>query len=130
MVMAKVFISHRGADSSEAERLAVEVRAAGHDVWLDVWKILPGDSIVAKISDGLETADYVAVCYSSAGTGGAWYDREWESTLSRQLEGHMVKLLPVLLTGRRAPAILKDIKAADLISDWPAGVADLLRAIS
>lgn len=129
MVVAKVFISHRGTDAIQAERLALDMRAAGHDVWLDVWKIKPGDSIVQKISDGLETADYVAVCYSSADVGGAWYDREWESTLSRQLEGHGVKLLPVLLTGRRPPAILHGIKAADLISDWPAGVANLLRAI-
>src|SRR5215207_1771039 len=33
--MASVFISHRSADLLEAERLANELRAHGHDVWLD-----------------------------------------------------------------------------------------------
>ncbi len=30
--MANVFISHRGSDTQEAERLAVEIRNAGHQV--------------------------------------------------------------------------------------------------
>jgi hypothetical protein len=33
--MANVFISHRGSDTIEAERLANEIRRAGHQVWLD-----------------------------------------------------------------------------------------------
>jgi hypothetical protein len=37
--MANVFVSHRGPDLDGAERLAECIRAAGHNVWLDVWKI-------------------------------------------------------------------------------------------
>lgn len=39
------------------------------------------------------------------------------------------KLLPVRLTGGDPPAILADIKYADLVTSWTRGVADLLRAI-
>jgi hypothetical protein len=45
------------------------------------------------------------------------------------LSGHAVKLLPVLLSGGRAPAILVDIRYADLVADWGAGVRALLAAI-
>lgn len=127
--MATVFISHRGQDANEAEQLARDIRAAGHSVWLDVWAIKPGDSIVRQINDGLEAADYVVVCYSSADVTSPWMSREWMPTLARQLEGHAVKLIPVLLTGRRIPAINADLKHADLLSDWTRGVAELLRAI-
>jgi hypothetical protein len=127
--MANVFISHRGDDEAEAMRLALELRAAGHDVWLDSWKIDLGDSIIERINAGLEGASYVVVCYSSLGVTSPWMSREWMSTLARQLQGHGVQLLPVLLTGGQPPAILADLQYADLVRDWPRGVARLLRAV-
>jgi TIR domain len=127
--MASVFISHRTSDGPQAERLGVELRRAGHDVWLDRWRIDLGDSIVERIDQGLTNAAYVVICYSSDGIGTPWMSREWMSTLARQLDGHNVRLLPVLLTGGRPPAILADIKYADLTRDWSKGVAELLRAL-
>lgn len=126
--MANVFLSHRKADAAEAERLAQELKAAGHQVWFDEWEINIGDSIVERINQGLEGATYLVLCYSSSGMSG-WVNREWMSALARQLEGKGVKILPVLLTGGKAPAILADIKHAELVDDWDKGVQALLRAI-
>ncbi|MBA3242822.1 MAG: toll/interleukin-1 receptor domain-containing protein [Acidobacteria bacterium] len=127
--MANVFISYRKSDEAQAERLATEVRGAGHHVWFDEWEIGLGDSVVGKMNEGLEGATYVVVCYSSSGVTSPWMSSEWMSTLARQLDGHGVKLLPVLLTGGGPPAILADRKDADLVKDWPGGMAQLLRAI-
>jgi hypothetical protein len=125
----RVFISHRGADTALAERLATELRRHGHDVWLDVWEIGLGDSIVERIQAGLDAAPYVVVCYSSAGVLAPWMSREWMASLARQLNGHNVKLLPVRLSGGEPPAIMADIKYADLVVDWERGVQDLLHAL-
>lgn len=46
--MANVFISHRSVDNKPAEQLADELRTAGHNVWIDVWKLDLGDSIENK----------------------------------------------------------------------------------
>jgi hypothetical protein len=127
--MANVFISHRRSDVPQAERLANEIRDAGHQVWFDEWDINLGDSVVGKMNEGLEGAAYVIVCYSSSGVTSEWMSREWMSALARQLNGHGVKLLPVLLTGGEPPAILADLQYADLVKDWEQGVAKLLRAI-
>jgi hypothetical protein len=127
--MANIFISHRKGDDREAEQLAVELRSAGHQVWFDVWNISLGDSIIGRMNEGLEIADYVVVCYSSSGIASPWMGREWMSALARQLGGHGVKILPVLLTGGGPPAILADIVYVDLIKDWPGGVKRLLQAI-
>ena len=127
--MANVFISHRGSDTIEAERLANEIRHAGHQVWLDVWDIRVGDSIIERMNAGMADATYLVMCYSSAGVASPWMSREWMSALARQLEGHNVRVLPVRLTGGNPPAILADIKYADLVRDWDKGVADLLAAI-
>jgi hypothetical protein len=127
--MANVFISHRKTDDQEAERLADQIRNAGHQVWLDEWNIGLGDSIVEKMNEGLEGATYVVVCYSSSGVTSAWMGREWYSALSRQLNGAGVKLLPVRLTEGEPPAILADLRYADLVKDWSKGVTELLKAI-
>jgi hypothetical protein len=51
------------------------------------------------------------------------------SSLARQLSGQSIKVLPVVLTGGQLPAILADIKHADLVEDWAKGISELLRAI-
>ena len=52
--MANVFISHRRVDVEPAEKLAAQVRDAGHRVWFDEWEIGIGDSIVGRMNEGLE----------------------------------------------------------------------------
>ena len=127
--MANVFISYRRDDVREAEKLANEIRAAGHQVWLDEWNINLGDSIVGQINEGLEAANYVVICYSSSGVSSQWMSREWMSVLARQLNGHGIKLVPVRLTGGTPPAILADILYVDLIKDWSGGITRLLGVI-
>ena len=126
--MANVFISYRRADIQKAEQLATEIRNAGHQVWFDEWKIDVGDSIVERINEGLAGTNYLVLCYSESGMS-PWVNREWMAVLGRQLSGHGVKVLPVLLTGGKPPAILADIKYANLVQDWSTGLSELLRAI-
>ncbi|MEV6233707.1 toll/interleukin-1 receptor domain-containing protein [Saccharopolyspora shandongensis] len=127
--MSAVFVSHRLADEDLAERLATDLRERGHDVWLGTWKIGLGDSIVEKISEGLSSCSYVVLCYSDEGSASPWMSREWMSALSRQLDGTGVRLLPVRLSGGSPPAILADIKYADLTADWAGGLAVLCSAL-
>jgi hypothetical protein len=127
--MANVFISHRRADAIQAERLANDIRSAGHKVWLDDWEINIGDSIVGRMQEGLEASAYLVLCYSGIGVAVPWVSREWMSALARQMSGSNVKLLPIVLSGGGPPAILSDIQYADLVADWDGGVRSLLRAI-
>ena len=127
--MPKVFISHRRRDAVTAERLATDLKAAGHDVMLDDWEVDPGDSIVGWMNESLEEAAYLVLCYSDVGVTSAWISREWMSALARQLNGANIRILPVKLTGDKKPAILADLYTADLMSDWDKGLALLLRSI-
>lgn len=49
--------------------------------------------------------------------------------LAQQLNGYGVRVLPVRLSGGKPPAILADIKYADLVEDWDKGLALLLKAM-
>jgi hypothetical protein len=127
--MPNVFISHRRADAAESERLAEAIRAAGHKVWLDEWEIGIGDSIVGSMQEGLAGSTYLVLCYSGQGVMAPWISREWLSALARQMNGHNVKILPARLTGGDPPAILADIRYADLVADWDKGLKELLASI-
>lgn len=128
--MADIFLSHRTVDAKAAERLAGELRARGHRVWLDVWEIRLGDSVIEKMNEGLMDCSYVVLCYSGMGSTSPWMSREWMSALARQLGGAGVTVLPVRLTGGSPPAILADIKYADLTADWDGGVRALCAALT
>jgi hypothetical protein len=127
--MPEVFISHRTADSVAAERLARDLQKDGHHVWLDKWEINIGDSIVKRMEEGLLGSAYLVLCYSDAGVMAPWISREWMSSLARQMEGKGIRILPVMLTGDVIPAILSDIRTADLRSDWDQGLDLLGRSI-
>lgn len=127
--MAAIFVSYRAPDAVPAERLANELRSRGHDVWLDTWEISLGDSVIGKMNEGLAKAAYLLLCCSSSGLDSQWVSREWMSTLVRQLRGVDVKILPVRLTGGESPAILADIKHADITKDWDSGVRGLCAVI-
>ena len=128
--MANVFISHRGVDFTRAEKLASEIRDLGHNVWLDAWEIKVGVSIIDRINIGLSQASHLILCYSSSRNDAPWYEREWQSTLARQLNGYPIKILPVLLPGGKPPAIMEDIFYIDLVRDWNNGVIKLLNALN
>jgi hypothetical protein len=49
-----VFLSHSSKDKAVVRPLAERLRKDGLKVWFDEWQIKPGDSIPAKIEEGLE----------------------------------------------------------------------------
>lgn len=49
-----VFLSHSEKDKAVVRPLAERLRNDGLKVWFDEWEIKPGDSIQAKIKEGLE----------------------------------------------------------------------------
>ena len=61
----KIFLSYGRRDAWElAERLAGDLQAAGHEVWLDTRKITPGESWQHEITDGLRSAQLVIAVMS------------------------------------------------------------------
>lgn len=126
--MPNIFLCHRKPDAELVQRLAHELQALGHRIWFDEWEIGIGDSIVAEINKGLTGTHYLVLCYSAHGPSD-WTDKEWQSTLHRQLSGQAVKILPARISGGQPPAILADLKYADFVEDWNKALNDLQRAI-
>ena len=68
----KAFISHATLDHPFVEKFAADLRANGVDAWFSKWEITPGDSIRAKIEEGLEGCEYFIIVLSKSSINRPW----------------------------------------------------------
>ena len=71
-----VFLSHSSQDKAVVRALADRLRMDGLRVWFDEWEIQPGDSIPAKIEEGLEHSRVLLLCMSANAFGSDWAQLE------------------------------------------------------
>ena len=71
-----VFLSHSAKDKAVVRPLAERLRADGVKVWFDEWVLKPGDSIPAKIEEGLERSRVLVLCMSANAFGSDWAQLE------------------------------------------------------
>ena len=60
-----VFLSHSAKDKAVVRPLADRLRQDGLKVWFDEWVLKPGDSIPAKIEEGLDHSRVLVLCMSA-----------------------------------------------------------------
>jgi hypothetical protein len=126
---ARLFVCHASEDKKAALELGSYLSSRGVEVWLDDWEIRVGDSIVAKINEGLEAASHLALLLSANSVNKPWVKREFSSALMRQLRNSSVSVLPIRLDDSAIPAVLADIRYADCRANLQSGCEDVLRAI-
>ena len=71
-----VFLSHSSKDKKIIRPLAEHLKKDGIKVWFDEWEIKPGDSIPAKIEEGLERSRVLVLCMSAHAFGSEWAQLE------------------------------------------------------
>ena len=71
-----VFLSHSSKDKDIVRDVAERLRADGLRVWFDEWILKPGDSIPAKIEEGLEQSRVLVLCMSAQAFGSDWAQLE------------------------------------------------------
>ncbi len=71
-----IFLSHSARDKAVVRPLAERLRSDGLKVWFDEWQIKPGDSIPAKIEEGLERSRVLVLCMSAHAFGSDWAQLE------------------------------------------------------
>ena len=71
-----VFLSHISKDKAVVRPLAERLRKDGLKVWFDEWVLKPGDSIPAKIEQGLEHSRVLVLCMSANAFGSDWAQLE------------------------------------------------------
>lgn len=92
-----LFLCHAHADKETIVRpLAAELRRYGVTYWLDEAEITLGESITAKISEGLVSSSYIVVCITPAFLSRNWPQRELQSAIGREASLNRVVVLPIV----------------------------------
>lgn len=108
----KVFLSHTGRDKPNVRHVASYLESRQISVWLDQWEMVPGDSLIEKISEGLEGSDKLVVFLSPASVESPWVQRELNSGLIREIaqkKGLNSKfVIPVLFEACKVPVFLSE----------------------
>jgi hypothetical protein len=105
-----VFLSHSSKDKPVVTAVAERLRQDGLKVWFDEWVLKPGDSIPAKIEEGLEHSRVLVLCMSANAFGAVWAQlrltHSQQSTLNPQTTGAPLnKERRFTLLQRKAPLV-------------------------
>lgn len=124
----RVFISHSRNDKKFVRRLVDDLRKANLHVWLDEQELAVGDSIIAKISDGLEDSDYLVAVLSRSSLESGFFQAEVNAALSEHFSGRGTAVLPVLIEDVDIPPLFRDRLYADFRSSYKDGLDALIKA--
>lgn len=128
--MARVFISHSSKDKAIATRIAEDLRAEGHWVWLDAWRIMVGQCIVREIEEGIEAADFVLLLLSNHAVESQWVDREWRAAYWDEVKEDSIVILPACIEQCRIPKLLQTKKYAAIYESYERGLDEVLDAVA
>jgi len=131
----RVFLSYGHDDRPFVRFLANDIRATRVKLWMDELKILPGDSLLGKISAGLTASDYVVACLSQTSVESEWVRTELEIAATRAIREKRAVVVPLLVgsvKSEQVPAFLSHLLYVDFrqARDYDHSLAELLRRIA
>jgi len=93
-----VFICHASYDKKNVvEPLYQHLDSVGIRCWYDRGEILWGDSIVAKINEGLRSSRFVIVVVSTGLLQKTWATKEMNAALSQEIDSGTTRVLPLMV---------------------------------
>jgi hypothetical protein len=110
---ASIFMSHNHRDKTFVRALAQDLRALGVTVWLDEAEIRVGDSLIEKISTGIDAMRFLGVVLSPNSVDSRWVKEELNQALVNQLSSHGGTVLPIMLVDCEVPGFLRGRAYAD-----------------
>ncbi len=129
-----IFLSYASTDRSAVEKLALYLEnAVGLRVFLDRWRLVPGEPFIRELRDGIRESRSCAVFIGPSGTR-PWQNREIEAALNQAVDYACTsdewpfRVIPVLLPGANAPS-RNDLPAFLELQTWvdfntPLGIDD------
>ena len=120
-----VFLSHTSDDKPFVRKLRRDLLDRGVErVWLDEAEIEIGDSLIAKIEEGMKLSQYIAVVLSRNSIDAPWVKKELDVAMNREITGGKVVVLPLLFEKCELPEFLEGKLYADFskLEDYEAAL--------
>lgn len=127
---ARVFLSYAQGDRGVAEDIARALRSAEFSVWFETWELQPGDSIAARLREGLSASDFLVVLLSPDSVKSRWVREEMTLGLSSELRQRAITVVPTMIRDCEVPPGLQHFLSIDLRGDHALGVSKLVETLS
>ena len=124
-----VFISYSHEDESFVDHLSSRLIGQDIKVWRDEYKLLPGDSLTARIRSAIDQSSLLCVVISNAAFASQWVSREIEAGLLHESQAVGFSIVPLLREDVEIPEVLRDRLWVDFRADFETGASRLLVAI-
>lgn len=127
-----IFLSHTADDKPFVRRLAQALKENGvEQVWVDEAEIQIGDSLIAKIQDGIQKSEYFGIVLSPRSITSSWVHHELEQAMMIEVQKMSVKVLPLLYETCNLPGFLSGKFYADFKTEesFNASLEKLLRRL-
>jgi hypothetical protein len=120
-----IFLSHTGVDKPFVRQLRNDLLAHGvPKVWVDEAEIEIGDSLIAKIEEGMRLCQFIGVVLSTRSITAPWVKKELDVAMNREIAGGETVVLPLLYEKCDLPEFLKGKLYADFTD--PAAYEEVL----
>lgn len=110
--MTTLFISHSSKDKFFVRNLADRLVKSDLKVWIDEAEIKIGDSLIQKISEGVQDSDFLIVVLSQNSVASNWVQKELQLAMTKEILGNRI-ILPILIEKCEIPLFLRDKLYAD-----------------
>jgi hypothetical protein len=123
---AFVAYSRRDRENPLLRALVRELQALfGIDIWMDETGIQAGDSVLEKITEGIQRADFFLHIISAHSSVQLWPRQEFELAYSSQLNERKAKILPIKIDDGPTPSYLQSLRVFDLSTDYAGALRNL-----
>ncbi|PYP92689.1 MAG: hypothetical protein DMG65_03290 [Candidatus Angelobacter sp. Gp1-AA117] len=104
--MINIFISHARADAAVAERLARDLKNAGHETKIDTQQLRLGDNTIEFMNQGIAQADVILILHSQHTQKTIWQRNEADAALWNEIAQKGGKCIIIRLDDTPIPPLL------------------------
>src|SRR5215467_4454363 len=125
----RIFVSHASEDRSEADRLAISLRARGHHVFLDSDDLPPGGDYQSRIERALAKCDLFCFLISTHSIAPKRFTLSEVNIARRRWPNPSGRVLPVMVERVPVDSIPAYLRSVSILESQGDLVADILNGI-
>ncbi len=125
----KIFCCHSSTDKDIVKPIAKALLGDRHEVFLDEWSLLPGDSLIERIPAAIAESGTFVFFLSEAAKRSNWCSRELAIAVSRMIKSGRIRIFAFRLERVDPPLAIDDMLYIDAVTiGYPAALDSIRRA--
>lgn len=127
--MTIAFLSYAEQDNKIAKKISSDLTDHGVKIWFDQQEILVGDSLIERIKEGINRADYLLVLLSKNSNQSNWVRQEIGVAFERFKNEETTAIIPIQIDDTPVPEKFQNIRYVSLSSGYENAINEIIQRI-